>query len=625
MSLKRYLILVLIIALQLGNIIFNFAVKKDGLHSDESWSFGLANSHEKPNFFYYDGTAEDEYKNEWITGETFKDYITVNPGQEFDYGNVIYNLKQDIHPPLYFLILHTICSFFPGQFSKWYSFPINIVAFVILQFFLFALVRKLTKSDLAGYVVVAFYGFSGAGLNTFVFARQYALLAMFGVMLMYFHLSFLTADAKKQKIRATIALFITTALGSLTHYFFLPFAFMMAVLFCFGYLIKKNWAKLVSYALAMLSGVGVSMLFSAAGNRAQTMSTMASGAASSEVTTHMPAFLQTVINSVSSMFNIIFYTDFEYRASMVINAFIQDFTGVKLKVQYPYIPMMLLFYALLGMVIVLVLSLLINLSSGSEKLSKNESTPIPKIAAKVAGFVKGMSRTKFFVITIVAATLLEWYFTIGYAELDLKLFHADRYISITYPALVLLVFLGIRKLAEKNRKLRLNAEIITAVILAVICLIYNIIADSIYLYPRPDYTPKFEETAAETGDDVILLLSAHWVSTCYTTLLYDAKDVFLTNSEDVKKYPVKMKNGVDTDEVLLVVDEYDYELRLNSGEGIDSLMMERNEVRGDHTREQMEKYYIDFFKETFPEYEINFEYEDSIMQRDVFVYRMVKK
>ena len=52
----------------------------------------------------------------------FKDYLTVNKGEEFKLGSVIYNQTHDSHPPLFYLVLHLISSFFPGEFSKWFGF-----------------------------------------------------------------------------------------------------------------------------------------------------------------------------------------------------------------------------------------------------------------------------------------------------------------------------------------------------------------------------------------------------------------------------------------------------------------------------------------------------------------------
>ena len=119
-----YLLLILIIVLQLLWTGYSFLYRKDGRHSDEIWSYGLANSYYQPFVYQRAGVHIDDCQMEdiinteqWITGETFRNYITVQPDQRFAYGSVYSNQTLDHHPPLYYALLHTVCSFFPNQFS----------------------------------------------------------------------------------------------------------------------------------------------------------------------------------------------------------------------------------------------------------------------------------------------------------------------------------------------------------------------------------------------------------------------------------------------------------------------------------------------------------------------------
>ena len=178
---KKLLILVLfIISLQLFNIIRIFAIEKTGDHSDEVWSYGLANSHNKPYIFADNHrTRTDLNANSWITGKDLNDYITVQTDERFDYANVVSNLKYDEHPPLYFIILHTICSFFPDTYSKWFAFSINIVCFVLTMLFLMQLTWMTTNSIIISILNVLYFGFCTGGVSLFIFNRHYALAAMF--------------------------------------------------------------------------------------------------------------------------------------------------------------------------------------------------------------------------------------------------------------------------------------------------------------------------------------------------------------------------------------------------------------------------------------------------------------
>lgn len=44
--------------------------------------------------------------------------IRVLPGQRFQYGTVTRMQTYDVHPPFYYLLLHTVCSLFPGRFTN---------------------------------------------------------------------------------------------------------------------------------------------------------------------------------------------------------------------------------------------------------------------------------------------------------------------------------------------------------------------------------------------------------------------------------------------------------------------------------------------------------------------------
>ena len=227
------------LGLSLFRIIFNFSFFKESYHSDEIWSFGLSNSYYEP--FIYQSADHTEKINidTWFSSEVLRDYLTVKKEQRFSYGSVIYNQNNDYHPPLYYLILHTICSFFAEKFSFWYAFFINIFAYIIASVFFFRLIYEITKSETAALYGYMFYAFSMGILNTFVFVRMYALLSMFAVLSMYFHARLYYTG----NIRYILPVSVITLLGALTHHFYLPFAAGVSLCFCVYYLIKRKLIK----------------------------------------------------------------------------------------------------------------------------------------------------------------------------------------------------------------------------------------------------------------------------------------------------------------------------------------------------------------------------------------------
>lgn len=77
---------------------------------DEVWLYGLANSKNYAHLFMQEGWDAD-----WIEPSYFENYIEVQPGEEFSYGAVFRNQTEDNHPPLFYLVLHTVSSFFPNK------------------------------------------------------------------------------------------------------------------------------------------------------------------------------------------------------------------------------------------------------------------------------------------------------------------------------------------------------------------------------------------------------------------------------------------------------------------------------------------------------------------------------
>lgn len=250
-----YIILAVLIVLQLTNIIYCFTVKKEGVHSDEIYSYATANSPYMP-FLSIDGRNDKTIKHndEWYSGEVFTNYLSVEENQRFYYTPILKN-EKDIHTPLYFMVLHTVCSFFPNQFSWWYGFSINIVLFILTQIGLFLFVRNVTENDYIALITCVLYGFSQGGINTFIYIRMYAMVTCFAIYSMYVH-SLLYRKPEKFKVYIPVLMLITF-LGGLTHMYFLIFAGSVSAVYCVYYLINKKIKRLLAYAVSQLSAVGM--------------------------------------------------------------------------------------------------------------------------------------------------------------------------------------------------------------------------------------------------------------------------------------------------------------------------------------------------------------------------------
>ncbi len=302
-------ILIALMLLVLGNIIF-WGSRKEGYHVDELYSYGLANSEYLP--FMHFGEQEysvkdwmkeygagenpldlirniakdlkmiknsgwrikdteiysayaiarensnDVYTTTWMSGQTYRDYLSVSDSNRFNYASVYYNQRGDVHPPLFYILLHSVCSFAVGVFSKWFGIAVNAAAILTAVFLLYRLVSRHFGGKAVGLIVASVYGLSIGAVSAAVFIRMYALLTVMVLGTAYAHLELFKADWQlKGKKRVLIVLFLL--LGYLTHYYFVIFAATTALVVMICMALGKRWKELLRYfvTLAVTGAVGV--------------------------------------------------------------------------------------------------------------------------------------------------------------------------------------------------------------------------------------------------------------------------------------------------------------------------------------------------------------------------------
>lgn len=168
----------------------------------------------------------------WITAEQFQDYITVGREDGFQYLSVYFNVKDDNHPPLHFMLLHTVSSVFRGRAEAWMGCLINLAAITCVMILLVRIGRILGKafgleeqSRAAGVCAALCYGISAGAVATVLLIRMYGLLTLWCVA--YFYL-IIKKWEDRQYDSANLRLILITALGFWTQYFFLFYCILLA-------------------------------------------------------------------------------------------------------------------------------------------------------------------------------------------------------------------------------------------------------------------------------------------------------------------------------------------------------------------------------------------------------------
>jgi hypothetical protein len=246
---KKLTVVLLVVILILSELlIFYNAKHKSGYHVDELWSFAHSNSTDGGFLYPLNRSGElfdndDFIYNNWTEPEKFWNYLTVQENEAFNYSDISNNLSKDVHPPLYYILLHTISSFFPEVFSKWLGIIPNMILFGFVLIVLNKLAVLLFKSRGKALLVCALFGFSIAAVNMTLFIRSYLFLTFF-TLLFVFETSKLLLENKPNAFRL-IRIFLYTILGLLTHYYFIIFSILLAILESFYLKVKEQNKQLI--------------------------------------------------------------------------------------------------------------------------------------------------------------------------------------------------------------------------------------------------------------------------------------------------------------------------------------------------------------------------------------------
>jgi len=232
-------------------VLLFFAAQKKGYFIDEIYSWGLANGYYKPFVVSYD------VFDKWISGDVFMDYMTVQEGERFAYPSVYDNQTRDVHPPLFYMVMHTICSITPGVQNKWQGILPNVFFYGGCLAMVFFTARELMENDKAALAAMGVWGLSPGGLSTGIYIRMYMMMTFFTMVTVYLHVKM----AKEGQAQGRLLLICgVTFLGLLTQYYFVFMAFFLSAVYVVWKLWKRRWKEAAVYSGALLGSVAFMVL-----------------------------------------------------------------------------------------------------------------------------------------------------------------------------------------------------------------------------------------------------------------------------------------------------------------------------------------------------------------------------
>ncbi len=244
---KSKIAIILILFLIIQTIIFIYVgTKKYYIHMDEAYSYGLAN------YDKIDIQDNEDFFDNWHDKEYYKDYLSVQEDEVNNYAPVYENQKNDVHPPLYYLILRIAMGFNIDHFSKWIGITVNIVIYAFITIVMYLILTKLLKNEknfnLKAAVLAFMSSVTLASLSNVIYIRMYALSTLIVLITTLLHIKLL----EKENVKLLIGIGITALAGILTHYYYLFFLGSIYLVFMFKYIKEKRIKWAIYYTLTML-------------------------------------------------------------------------------------------------------------------------------------------------------------------------------------------------------------------------------------------------------------------------------------------------------------------------------------------------------------------------------------
>jgi hypothetical protein len=244
---KEIIIVGLIIIIQ--TIIFIVAgINKLYIHMDEAYSLGLA-SYDKVEI-----QSNEDFYNIWHTKKYYEDYLTINEDEQFKFSQVYDNQKNDVHPPLYYLLLRIAMGFNIGTYSKWTGIILNVVIYAFITIFTYLISRKLLEGKKQhkekSAIITLVSSITLSAVTNAIYIRMYALSTLNIVIITYLHLKLLEEREKNNKLLIMIG--ISALVGSLTHYYYLFYLVALFIMFVIKYIKEKEYKQLGKYIGTMI-------------------------------------------------------------------------------------------------------------------------------------------------------------------------------------------------------------------------------------------------------------------------------------------------------------------------------------------------------------------------------------
>lgn len=194
--------------------------------------------------------------NEWMDSEYVRDTLYVDYDESVFKDSPQYVLNKLIKEP-YFVLLNAVEAVFsPGKLSKWPGVGLNIVFFIITQFVLWKMVKRMSGSEKTAILTIVLYGFSGMAFSMATYVRFYVFATMLLALFVYLHVIMWGLQSSKWyfvigcELLSLICAYFSMSIAQLTLFFFAIYIFLYNI----ALLVKHNYLKFALYFGPVLCG-----------------------------------------------------------------------------------------------------------------------------------------------------------------------------------------------------------------------------------------------------------------------------------------------------------------------------------------------------------------------------------
>ena len=219
---------------------------------DEIYTYILSNSDNE--FLTYQLESQ-----RWYSGEEINRILSATDG--FHFGQVMLNNKGDVHPPMYYFVIHFLSVLCTGSSSKWIALAANWLFAVVSLIVLYALIEQITGKRLISICACLIYITSPAVVSTNMFLRMYGMFSMWVLLFVYVTWLLEKKTDGEKKWHLYVLLGAVTFFGFLTQYYFAVFCVIFTFFYCLYQLFTKKWRRCLVYVGSLAASVVVATLF----------------------------------------------------------------------------------------------------------------------------------------------------------------------------------------------------------------------------------------------------------------------------------------------------------------------------------------------------------------------------